>query len=527
MGKVARYLNQLTVGNVFDAPEVLEQYSTDRSVLKIRPKYVALPESTEDIRKIMRFCHQLAAKGIKLPVTVWGSGLDEGGADLTNQILVSTEKMNRLLEADRRERLVRVQAGITLKELNTALSVNGLMIPVGGHDSETIGGLISNCPADDWAGKYGGITKYVERIEVVLPNGDILQTNRLTRHFVNRKAKEKTFEGDIYARLAKLTSKYQDTLKHIRSEKYGMYGYPTITQASDKSSLDLLPLFYGAQGTLGIITEVILRAIPIEKDIKRVVATFAEYDTAKKFLDLANSLKPRELDIYDLSIIKTAEGMGKRLSEITQNMDKGFVVFAKYDRKANSALRKLGSVRKVLPATTNLLIESSKNAVQMDELENSLISFLNQVRTGERVPVLTDFYLPANNIQAFLNDIAVLGKSLGLDLALFGSYSANNYSVRPRINLDDKELNKKIVTFLRTGAFIINRQGGSLTGGTPEGRIKALVTNSDISDIEKRLYLEIKLIFDRYNIMNPGIKLGADARFTLTHLRDSASKITV
>ena len=131
MGKIARYLNQLIIGNVFDSPEILEAYSTDRSILKIKPKAVALPESTEDVQKLMRFCHQLATKDIKFSATVRGSGLDEMGADISNELIISTEKLNKLLESDKRERLVRVQSGITLRELNTALSVNGLTIPIG------------------------------------------------------------------------------------------------------------------------------------------------------------------------------------------------------------------------------------------------------------------------------------------------------------------------------------------------------------------------------------------------------------
>lgn len=520
MGKVARYLNQLTVGNVFDAPDVMERYSVDRSILRVKPKYVALPETTEDVRKLMRFCHQLASRGIKIPVTVWGSGLDEMGADLTNQLLISTEKLNRLMELDKRERLVRVQSGITLKELNTALSISGMTIPIGGHDNETIGGLISNCPTDSWSGKYGGIMNYVERVEVVLTNGDVLQTDRLKKRIVKKKAAEKTFEGDIYNHITKLVARNQDLIKKIRADGISSYGYPTIAQAEQRGSLDLMPLFFGAEGTLGVITEVILRAVPVARDVRRVVATFEDFETAKKFLDLANSLKPLELDIYDLKIIKTAEETGKRLAEITQKMTRGFVVFAKYDQKAKSALRKLGSIRKVLPSSSQLLLESPKNAVALDEFENSLVSFLNQVRTGERIALLTDFYLPPENLQTFLNDTAILGKSLGLDFALFGSYAASNYNLRPKLNLEDKELNKKIVTLLRTGAFVINRQGGSLTGGTPEGRVKALVTNADLSAEERKLYAEIKMVFDRYNIMNPGVKLGTDPRFVLTHLRD-------
>ena len=181
MGKITKYLNQLIVGNVFDTPEVLEAYATDRSALKVKPKFVAFPESTEDVRKLMRFFNQIAAKDIPVSVTARGSGLDEGGADLGSGLVVSTEKLNKLLEIDPRERLVRVQAGITLKELNTALSVSGLTIPIGGCDDETIGGLISNAPVDKFYGKYGGIANYVERLEVVLANGECLQTARLKK----------------------------------------------------------------------------------------------------------------------------------------------------------------------------------------------------------------------------------------------------------------------------------------------------------------------------------------------------------
>ncbi|MBR2830759.1 FAD-binding oxidoreductase [Candidatus Saccharibacteria bacterium] len=525
MGKIARYLNQLTIGNVFDAPDVLEAYSTDRSVLKIKPKLVALPESTEDIRKIMRFCYQLAIKDIRIPVTVRGSGLDEMGADLSNQLVISTEKLNRLMEFDRRERLVRVQAGITLKELNTALSVNGLTIPVGGHEMETIGGLISNCPTDTFSGKYGGIMNYVERVEVVLTNGDILQTNRFNRHAMAKKVKEKSFEGDIYRKMTKIIANNKALIETIRKEGTGSHGYPTIAQASRRGSIDLLPLFFGAEGTLGIISEVILRAVPLQMQTKRVVATFEDFKVAQKFLDLANSLNPRELNIYDIKIIKKAEETGKKLSTITRKMDHGFVVYAKFDQKAGKSLKKLASVKKVLPKSTQLIIESPKTEGALSEFENSLVSFLNHAKSGERVPILTDFYLPARNLGAFLEDLSILENSLKLDLALFGSYSASNYSLRPKFDLTDPNFNKIATAFLRTGAFVIGRQGGSLTGGSPEGRVKAIVTNVELSEAEKNLYLQVKAVFDRYNIMNPAVKLGANARFTLTHFRDSGSSV--
>lgn len=520
MGKVARYLNQLIIGNVFDAPDVLEAYATDRSALRVKPKLVAVPESTEDVRKLVRFCHQLAIKDIKVPVTVRGSGLDETGADLGNGLIISTEKLNRLLEADKRERLVRVQAGITLKELNTALSVSGLTIPVAGHEMETIGGLISNRPADDMAGKYGGIMAYVERVEVVLANGDILQTMRLGKRAVRRKSNEKSLEAKIYDGTAKLLEKNAELIKRLLAQgSLGRAGYPTVTRVEHRGAIDLMPLFFGAQGTLGVITEVILRAVPMEKQVKRVAATFEDFTVAQKFLDMVSHMKPSKLNLYDFRIIKVAEETGKKLGKVTGRLKGGFVVLAEFDRKSGSALRKIGSVRKVLPKSTQLLIESSKNTAELDELSNSLVSFLNQTRSGERVPLVTDFSVPPAKLTGFVNDLRVLEKSLGLELALYGSYMASNYSLRPRFDIEADDFNKRATAFLRTGAYIISRRGGNLAGGTPEGRVKAIATNEEMPPDETALYAGIKGIFDKYEILNPGVKLGADAAYTIRHFR--------
>ena len=289
MSKITKYLNQLIIGNVFDTPEILEAYSTDGSALKIKPKFVAFPESTEDIRKLVRFFNQIAAKNIPVSINVRGSGLDEGGADLGNGLVVSTEKLNKMLEIDSRERLVRVQAGITLKELNTALSVSGLSIPIGGHDNDTIGGLISNCPVDSYAGKYGGISKYVERIEVVLANGEILQTMRYRKYAAAKKTAEKSLEGEIYKKIAKLVKKNESLIAAIRKNGHEKSGYPRIKDVYKGESMNLAPIFFGAQGTLGIISEVILRAEPISKKPVRAVATFKTLGQACEFMKKVKS----------------------------------------------------------------------------------------------------------------------------------------------------------------------------------------------------------------------------------------------
>lgn len=521
MGKIAKYLNQLTVGNVFDNPEILENYSTDHSVLKIKPKFVAFPESTDDIQKLLRFFNQLSAKDIKVSIATRGHGHSEGGADLTNGIVISTEKLNHLLEIDSRERLVRVQSGITLKELNTALSVSGLTIPISGEDNRTIGGLISENVIDENAGKYGGISKYVERIEVILANGECLQTERLKRYAVAKAAAEKSFLGEIYRKISKIIKENDRLIKEIDKDYQDLAGYPGIVKAEHRESLDLMPLFFGAEGTLGIISEVILKAVPLPRKNVRAVATFRDFDSAAKFLDQLKPLNPTKLNLYDLKIVMKAKETGKNLDGIIRRLEDGFVVFATFDERRNSNLRRVKAIADNYPRSAKFIFESPESKLTLNEFENSLTNYLNYVKNGERVPILTDFYLPDYNLKNFLNDLNILGEKLKLDLELYGSYATSIYSLRPKFDLEDPDFNKKATTFLKAGAYVINRQDGILTGGSPEGRLKAVATNDEMSDAKKKLYTDIKNTFDKNGILAPDIKLGASSKFTLTHFRNS------
>lgn len=528
MNKITKYLNQLITGNVYDSPEILDYYSTDRSILKITPKFVALPESTEDLQKLMKFFDQLALKNVRVPIAIRGSGLSETGSVLTPGVVISTEKLNHLMEIDQREKLVRVQAGITLKELNTALLVNGLTLPIKANENNTIGGLIANFPTDAYAAKYGGIMNYIERAEIILANGERIQTNRLGKYAINKKISEKTLEGKIYQDLQKLFKDNAEVIKTISQNRITTPGYPTITHIMRKDSVDLLPAFFGSEGTLGIISEVILRAVPIKKNPARAIITFPKLSLAQKFLEIARELKPRELNLCDIRIIKSAEENGKSLAKITKKLEEGFAVFVSFDDKVSANLKKLTNATKELARSTKLITEDAENSSIFDEYENAIMSYLNLPKNGEHVPLLTDFYLPNENLLAFLTDLETLEKKLKIALPLFGSYANANYNLRPMLNPADLDFAEKALTLLKAGAFVINRQGGSLVGGTPEGRVKAIVANDDIDKARKDFYVNVKLAFDPNCILAPDIKLGANKDFIVRHFRTTIpSKIVI
>ncbi len=517
MSRITKYLNQLITGNAFDSSEILEAYSTDQSALKINPKLVALPESTADIQKLMKFFDQLTKKDVRVPVAVRGSGLDEMGADLSTGAVISTEKLNRLEEIDKRDRLVRVQAGITLKELNTALLVSGMTIPIKASQNETIGSLIANCPVDDFAAKYGGIKKYIERIEIILPNGECVQTGR--RSVRGFKKSDKSLEASIYQKLGELAEKNPELIQKIANKKHDQAGYPGIAYAFKKGSLDLLPLLFGSEGTIGIISEVILHAELLPPKPVRLVTTFNSLKSTLNYLVDVAKLDPLELNVYDLRILKTAEERGKNLSKITRKLQSGYVVFASFNDGGIKVGKKVRHCIKNIPSTSSYLLENDDNAAILDEFESSIDNFLSSSNNGERVPLLSNFTLPAGNLIAFLKDLDLLEQKIRLDLPLFGSFINSNYSIRPSLRISEPNLEQRVAILLKTGDILISTHGGALAGGYPEGRVKSIITNETMDKDEKALYKEIKEIFDPNNILGPDAKLGTDKAFTLKHLR--------
>lgn len=515
MGRIARHLNESISGNVFDSPKILKLYSKDNSPLTITPELVAFPESVSDLKKIVEYTNASIEEKKPTPITMRGSGQNDTGSALSEGIVISTAKLDKLLDIDKRERLVRVQPGITLKELNKILAVNGLHIPIYGHDQDTIGGLISTAPIDAYSGKYHGITRYVRQLEILLPSGDIIHTRRfsyrsLKRNNKNKNSAEKTFYRDI----KKLITNHNDTVNKIARDHIGMAGYPNVTKVMKKRSMNLLPLFFGAEGTLGIITEITLNAIPIDDSKGRVVATFRELHTAKHFLDTISSLHPLRLEIYDNKFIHTAETTGKKSSGITNAFQKGFVVFAEFDKYRRTKLQKIKKLATKLPSTTRLTIESPSTKSSLDHFEQLINGFLLPT-SNNNLPSLKNIYIPTWNLSSFINDLELIESALKLDIIIYGSYSTSIFHIIPKFDETVSPTPQKIKKLYEAIIFFIKREGGSIAGGTPEGRTKAPITNASLTSTERDLYLAIKHAFDPHDILNPSAKLGASPDFAI------------
>ena len=522
MNKIAIYLNRHITGNVFDRDSILEAYSFDHSALKIKPRLVALPESTSDVRKLVRFVNQLAVKNYNLPLAVRGSGLSKTGADLSSGMVVSMEKMNKLRELDAHDRLVHVQSGVTLGQLNSVLAPHGLFLPISADPRETIGSLIATAPVDSYSGKYGGIMNYIDRVEVVLSNGDILQTSRLSRGKLKAFKKKNSLEGDIYNDLDSLLENSPDVLVNLKDSKSrsGYVGVKHIRRLNGRV-FDLLPVFYGSEGTLGIITEVILRLDVLPARPHRLLAVFNSFRTASEFLSYAKTLSPLELNFYDLNLVKSVEDYGKRPELLSKKFEDGFLVYVSFNDKSHVSRKKIRKCLNFLPKNAYVIPETLKNSDLFNDLPSMVTSYLNDTPKGERVPLAPDFYLPDEEVANFLADLPALAAKLKKPLELSGSFSTGVYSLRPDFKLDTLEDRRAAMNFLKEINLLISAHKGFLNGGSPEGRVKAIVSNPALSEKEKRFYRKVKEIFDPNKILSPDSKTGTDTRSTVRALRST------
>lgn len=521
MNKIAKYLNQYITGAVYGGLPVLDGYATDRSILKIRPKVVAVPRTTRDIRKLIRFSNQLALKNFKLPVTARGTGLDKTGAAIGPGLIISMEKMDRIQEIDPRGRLVRVQAGVTLGNLNSALSLHGLTLPVAGDPRQTIGGLLANDHIGPLAASHGTLSSHVSQAEIVLSGGDVIQTERLSPRRLKKKKDTPGFEGELYRQLDNFLSDNSEVFADIKPGTRS--GYATIPQIRSKNgSLNLLPAFFGSQGTLGIVTEVILSCELASGLPQYFVAAFANINAALHFVSQANDLRPGEVNVYDVNLFREALEFGKKFHPIKSLPENGVVVTIVIDdlNKRHRA-NKLRKLTLSLPKSTRFAVSDEESYPAFLKLQSILSVYLNSSFRNFRVPLTDDAFVPNSQLKKYFSGIVELEHKHKISLPVFGSALTENYSIRPEIDLASEAGRQFALTFLREYNELVASCDGSLAGGSAEGRLKAVFTSAFFDSELKELYQEFKNIFDPNHILNPDIKHDANLRSVVRSLRTS------
>ena len=525
MNRIAIYLNKYIDGVAYSAPNILEYYSTDRSPLKYYPRIVAQPLTTVDVSHLLRFSFQLVKKEISLPVTPRGAGTSKTGACLGSGLIISTEKMNRIQEIDLRQRLVRVQAGVTYEALRRTLLANGLDLPIQGDPKETIGGLIAKGVNASLNTVPMNIADLVEQMEVVLYDGTIIETNNINPQHLSNDAKDKVAERSTYERLGQLMA---DQAKRERAEKIPVHdhsGYPGLRTAFRKKNVNLAPIFCGSEGTLGVITEVILRCETVYDD-PDTLAVFCH--SSQMFEQMAALLKKigfTDISFYDSEVLSHTEHTGKKATLFRELGDDGYLIIASVKDDSHHVRRKkLRKFRKQVSSDAKVIYEDKNKREEFALLRTVLLAYLNDMGSGFHLPLMDDAYIPIEMQRKYLDMVDRLAKIMEIPMAAYGSLDYNTFSVRPSFSLSTSEGRQKLLTFMRLYTKLVRGCGGHVCGNASDGRFVALYNNAHQTLEDMALSHEIKDIFDPYGIMNPGLKQEADEQAILKHFRTKYNK---
>lgn len=516
MSKVTEYLRGHLLGEVSVRADDRKAASTDEGVLEQSPEMVVYPRNTNDIRKIMRFSWQLAEKGHIMPLAARGAGKDTTGAVLTKGVSIDLSRhMTRVFEYDSKQRLVRLQPGASNTTLNEALTLQGAAVmPLLGSPEATAGGSVANYTAGPYAGKYGSIASAVDKLEVVLSNGDVIQTGRIGKKELDKKKGLQTLEGDIYRGIDALIEDNAEVIKNIAPEDSS--GYGGIAFVREKGgSFDLTPLFIGSQGTLGILTEMILKSEFRSLHVDMAAITFEDAGKAYDAIDELEKLQPLYVEYYDTRLFESAAKAGRSYTFYQPGTDTKAVLLVGFDdfsdRHRDKQLKRVQKIAKQFSGIATLAV--GVKALEMDAARDVTRYTDAPDQSGTESPdIFGRFFVPKVQFDSFRKGLGELEVKLHTDLPLSGWALAGSYSVHPALALSKTADKQKLFKLLDELAKLVVAHGGSFVTDGGEGKLKAKFTEQGHSPEQTKLYEDIKKVCDPHGILAPGVKVGVDLR---------------
>lgn len=430
---------------------VAYSYDATADMPKQTPDVVVFPQDSDMVQAIVRL-----AREHKVPIYSRGAGtnLSGGAVPLKKGMVLSFQKMNKILNIDPDNLSAVVQPGVVIGTLNAAVAPHGLIYPpdpgtvatatMGGSAAENSGGLRGL--------KYGVTKDYVMGMEVVLANGDKVR-----------------FGGK--------------TVKNV-------------------TAYDFANLFVGSEGTLGIITEITAKLIPAPKFRRTLVGTFKTLADAGNTVSgiIAAKVIPATMEIMDNMTLRTVENSAK----IGLPTDVEAMLLIEVDGMSEDVVMAEAEAVKEAVTKNNGTLSVAQSDQERDQLWAARRNALPALAQLNNTVILEDATVPRSHITDMLIACQNIGKKYNLTLGTFGH--AGDGNLHPTIlcdknNTDEMERMHKAVDEIFAAALSF---GGTLSGEHGIGMAKMKYLKDEIGESGVELMRSLKAALDPDCILNPG-----------------------
>jgi FAD/FMN-containing dehydrogenase len=528
------------MGEVMTSPDARRYFATDASVFSVLPSLVVYPRNENDVRKTARFAWQLAERGRIIPITARGAGTDQSGAALGQGImLVFPAHMNRIIEFDSKSGAVVVEPGINYGRLEQTLHTHGRFLPPypASFDYSTIGGAVANNASGEKTVKYGDTSSYVRSLRVVLANGEVIETYRLSKRELNKKLGLTSFEGEIYRALDALLEEKRSVIENIKlnvTKNSAGYNLPDIKQKD--GSFDLTPLIVGSQGTLGIVTEATFETEVYNPETTLIVAQFdsiANVHQAVAALRLMSD-SPSAIEMVDGNLLSLVHLLNpNQLKGLVKEPFPAAVLLVEFDNANERVQKKMVKKAEKIFQDHAVSHQVEINREKQEELwklrHASAVVAAQSEGNRKAIPIIEDGIVPVERLQEYIEGIYEIFRRAGLQVAVWGHAGDGNLHMQPFLDLSQVGDRQKAFRVMDEYYALVLRLGGTTSGEHGDGRLRAPYLPNVFGEGVYDIYRKIKQIFDPYGTMNPGVKVNVTlddikplvrSSYSLEHLYD-------
>lgn len=473
----------------------IQQYLRDQANLIGDCDKVFIVENAVEVSEIL-----IEANLLKVPVTVCGNHTSLTGASLPSSgWVISTEKLDRIIEINKEGLFVDLEPGVTLKDLQFALRAANLFFPPDPtEDSCFVGGMISTNASGARSFKYGAVRGFVEQLDVILPQGQAVLLKRADtisgRHFVFNINERDFIEFEIPE-------------SYILPEVKNNVGYYL------KPKMQPIDLFIGAEGTLGVITKIRLKLLPLPANSISLVTFFDNVNTSFDFLNKVRELSREKIGENEVKIAaRVIEFYDQRSLDLLRTKFADIPADAKaayWIEQECSNDQEYNTLLDLWDDLLNSFIGKSENiwfgADERDKfkivgMRHYLPLMINDLIASKGIKKLgTDIAVPDDKFKDFYNKAIMKVEAGEIDYVAFGHFGNSHLHLNMLpSNPSQAIVGKKIYDHLCLEAIKIN---GTFSAEHGMGKLKKQYLISMFGDLNVQFMKSVKRHFDPNRIL--------------------------